>query len=104
MTDNVPGFIDPNDISTFDADKLETFIDTLRTRRLTAAKEYELKQIQAARTQSDKLKLQIHKQSEMWNKEIAQCDRVLDKLDARIMRLRTLMLELGDLEEFGGAI
>ncbi len=94
----------PPNILTLDPDKLEKFIDDLRERRMTSYHAYRAVLETAARDKSTKLRDEIAKQTEMWDKNLKSADSAIERLDKRVLRMRGILLELADLEEIGGRV
>lgn len=69
-------------------------LDAMRERRLKAAALFAEAQELKAKARSERVREMLDKQVEMYHKDIAQCDRVLEKLAARANKIRALRLEL----------
>lgn len=89
--------INPLEVSKLSNEQLDQLIAARRERRLKAVKEF--KKAQDAKRKSDALKVseRLDKHFEMFMKEQERVDAALEKLAKRLMDIRALRLQLGDL-------
>jgi hypothetical protein len=80
-------------------DEVDLLLNRIRERRLKPVKDYEDAQALKTMSRRENLDKQSIKHFEMFEKELAQVDTVLDKLDARARKLRGVRLELQLIEE-----
>jgi len=92
--DQIPNFITPTSLDAISDEKLRPWLFALRERRLAAARAYEASRIRASQETSVKLQKQVAKQLELFKKDLARCDKLLDKIDARLNKLAAQKLEL----------
>lgn len=95
----VPEFIRPSSIENMTEAQYKTLLEHIRERRMV------MKRIESNRT-TDKLrapknvKEKVIKQYDMLAKEIAQLDKIVEKLDKRWQSILSLRVELGGIAEF----
>lgn len=96
---DAPEFIDPIDISRMDDTAIDKHLDRVRESRLRAYYLYMEAEKIKQEVRDEKLRIKLHKQCEMFGKEIARADRVILALEKRINNIRSIQLELGELPE-----
>lgn len=69
-------------------------LDALRERRLRAAALYAEAQEMKAQARSERVREMLDRQMELYHKDVAQCDKVLAKMETRANKIRALRLEL----------
>tara|TARA_Y100000310_G_scaffold244753_1_gene249629 strand:- start:565 stop:849 length:285 start_codon:yes stop_codon:yes gene_type:complete len=84
------------DVLEMDEDTLDAFILNIRERRLTAIRHYEESEKLREEAIRQKLDKQLDHQQKMYRKEAEQLDRVLAKVEKRVLTLRALRLQLED--------
>jgi hypothetical protein len=92
----VPDFIDRKTIAAMSDEEVDAFLDKKRDLRLKLREEYNKAQSARREAQEAKLQAQLDKQLDMLLKDIAAIDAKLEKADARVLKIRTLRLEMGD--------
>ena len=94
-----PEFIDPVDITVMDDATFDKLLERIRESRLRAYYLFmEMGKIKMD-VRDKKLRVKLAKQNEMLGKEVVRADKVIDALEKRINNIRSIQLELGDLNE-----
>jgi hypothetical protein len=77
-------------------EEMEAFLSGIRERRLKSIQIYE--ETELLREQARKLKLDktLDHELKMWSKELAQLDKVIEKVEKRTVKLRAIRLQLED--------
>lgn len=97
MTEDVtvPEHITPQAIYQMTDAQHEKLLEGIRTRRLSAVRQYEAAQKAAAEAKDEKARLSLFKQCEMCESNIIRVDKAIDALETRVNKIRALRLELG---------
>ncbi len=88
--------IAPATIDKFSDAELDKQLNGIRDRRLRAFKIYQEAEQERKETHNQKLATQLSKHINMFNKELAQLDKVLEKVEARALKIRAVKMELED--------
>ena len=94
---NAANAIHPKTVNDMSDDELDTEIAQRRERRLKSFKVYQEAQELARQRRGEQLTKKLDKQLEMFAKELARLDTLLDKLDKRALNIRGVRLEMGDM-------
>ena len=94
-----PEFIDPADITVMDDEAFDKLLTRIRESRLRAYQLYLAAEEQKMMIRDGKLRTQLSNQTRMLDKEIIRADKVVIALNKRINNIRSIQLELGDLDE-----
>ena len=90
-----PEHITPKSLLDMSGDQIDTLIEFLQERRLTAVRHYE-QAVAAAKEASDEIaRDKLEKQCDMCAGNIARVDKALEALESRVNKIRALRLELG---------
>lgn len=81
-------------VDEMDQNKLEAFLIGVRERRLRAFTVYKQQQEASKQVRDARLKNAYEKNLAMFQKEIDRLDKLLDKVEARALKLRSLELEI----------
>ncbi len=88
--------IERKTIADMTVDELDTAIAQRRERRLIAFAVYQEAVESKRRATDERLRAQLEKQLDMIIKEFARADKVLDQVDARLIKIVGIRLELED--------
>ena len=89
--------IDVQTIIAMNDDDIEALIHNIRERRMKPIHDYEEMTEMRKLALKEGLEKQYDKQMEMFAKQLAHADRVLDKLEDRSRKLRALRMQIEDI-------
>lgn len=95
MNDSIPEHITPISLYQMSPDAIETLMEGIRKRRLSAARQYEAALVAAKEASDERARLSLMKQCEMACNNIARVDKAIEALEDRVNKIRALRLELG---------
>lgn len=96
MTDPAPPtFISPHSLLTMSGDAIDDLLEGIRTRRLSAVRQYEDAMRVAKETSDIRARAALTKQCEQLSKAIETAERAMNRIDERVLKVRALRLELG---------
>ena len=94
-----PDFINPEDSTIMSDADFDAFVDKIRESRLRAYYLYMEETKRKQEVRDEKLRTKLAAQVRMLDKEIIRGDKVILALEKRINNIRSLQLELGELDD-----
>jgi hypothetical protein len=91
----VPEHITPQSIFDMTTDALDAMLDSIRERRLSAARQHAEAVAAAKAVADDKARMQLLKQCEMLSNALNRMETQIENVEARVNKVRALRLELG---------
>lgn len=91
---NPPDFITRQDITTMSDDDIDAMLVPIRERRLKMAKLHAEAIALKAEKARGKALVKLEDQIRMFEKELASMDKLIEKLDKRVLNIRALRLEI----------
>lgn len=92
---SIPEHIQPTCIADMSTEQIDKLLESIRERRLRAAKHYEEAQAAKALVAEEKARASLEKQLEMCEGNLSRVDKALDALETRVNKIRALRLEIG---------
>jgi hypothetical protein len=94
-----PECIDPIDITIMDDEEFERRLDVIRAARLRAFVLFMEAEKDKQDIRDGKLREKLAHQLKMLNKELPRGDKIVDALEKRMNNIRSIQLELGQLDD-----
>ena len=94
-----PEFIDPADVTVMDDEAFDKLLTRIRESRLKAYMLFMEAEKIKMEVRDAKLRDKLAAQTRMLDKEIIRADKVVIALEKRINNIRSIQLELGDLDD-----
>lgn len=81
-------------IGDMDDDEADAMIQGIRERRAKTVVAYEEAQRAKAEIREERARADLAHQLQMFEKELTRCDRAIDKIEQRALKIRALRLEI----------
>lgn len=91
----VPNFVSPRNILQLTDFEIDNLLDGIRLRRMISLTIYQDTMEQKERAQLARVEARLEKKSEQFHRQLASCDKALEKLEMVTNEIRGLRLQMG---------